>query len=199
MSRSFRGGREARGTVAAGQNNTMSDDELLAAFEDGSLPHVSWTHRAHVRVAFVYLSRCALPEAIEQMRIGIRRYNAVHGVSDGPKMGYHETTTQAFVRLIHQVMEMRGPFQNSDAFCECNEELLEKRVLLCYYSRERIMSAQARIGFVEPDLAALDEIGMTYAPSHNTDISSAVPLEPSESPGIDVTGVMSDDAQSHTL
>lgn len=31
----------------------MTDEELLAAFENCSLPHSEWTHRAHVRVAYL--------------------------------------------------------------------------------------------------------------------------------------------------
>lgn len=142
----------------------MSDDELLAGFEDGSLPHAEWTHRAHVRVAFGYLCRFDLEEAIERMREGIRRYNAVHGVEDGPTAGYHETMTQAFLRLIHQAMQVRGPFGDASAFCEGNQELLQKRVLLCYYSRELMNSPQARSVFVPPDLAPLDRLGLKSLP-----------------------------------
>lgn len=148
----------------------MSDDELLAAFEDTSLPLASWTHRAHVRVAFVYLSRFALEEAIQRMRAGIRAYNAAHGVGVGPTMGYHETTTQAFVRLIHAAIETRGPFENSHEFCEGNPELLDRRVLLCYYTRERILSPEAKSGFVEPDLAPLDRLGLQYQPPATGDL-----------------------------
>ena len=139
----------------------MSDDDFLATFEDGSLPFTNWNHRAHVRVAFLYLSRFGLAEAIDRMRSGIKAYNAVHGVEDGPVMGYHETTTQAFMRLIHQALQERGPFQDSHEFCERNPELLDRRVLLCYYTRDRIMEPAAKVRFVEPDIAPLDRIGRT--------------------------------------
>ena len=148
----------------------MNDDELLAAFEDTSLPFASWNHRAHVRVAFGYLSRFALEEAIERMRAGVRAYNAAHGVSDGPMMGYHETTTQAFMRLIDHAMQQRGPFRDSFEFCEGNPELLDRRVLLCYYTRERILRPEAKSGFLEPDLAPLDRIGLQHQPPQTGDL-----------------------------
>jgi hypothetical protein len=103
----------------------MNDDALSAAFESCTLPFTSWSHRMHVRVAFLYLSRFGLDEAIDRMRSGIKAYNAAHGVQDGPGMGYHETTTLAFLRLMQRAVEQRGPFQNSHEFCERNPELLE--------------------------------------------------------------------------
>ena len=33
------------------------DDAFLAAFEDGTLLPEDWTHRAHVRVAYLYAAR----------------------------------------------------------------------------------------------------------------------------------------------
>lgn len=110
----------------------------------------------------MYLSRLGLTDAIDRMRSGIKAYNSVHGVEDGPLMGYHETTTQAFMRLIHQALRNRGPCQDSHQFCEQNPELLDRRVLLCYYTRDRIMDPAATVGFVEPDIAPLDQIGLSF-------------------------------------
>jgi [ribosomal protein S5]-alanine N-acetyltransferase len=134
----------------------FSDDgSLLAAFESCTYPLEQWNHRAHIRVAFLYLSRCGLDQAIDRMRSGIQAYNAVHGVEDGPETGYHETTTQAFMRLIHNAIKERGPFQDSHQFCDGNPELLDRRVLLRYYTRDQIMTPEAKARFVEPDLAPL--------------------------------------------
>ena len=140
----------------------MNDDDFLKAFEDNTLPFTYWNHRAHVRIAFLYLSRLGLDDAIDRMRSGIKAYNAVHGVKDGPSTGYHETTTQAFMRLIHEAIRKRGPFQDSHEFCERDPELLDRRVLLGYYTRDRIMEPAAKTGFVEPDIAPLDQAGLNF-------------------------------------
>jgi hypothetical protein len=137
----------------------MNDISLLAAFEDGALPSEDWNHRAHVRVAFLYLSRLGLTEAIDRMRSGIQAHNAAHGVEDSLHAGYHETTTQAFMQLIHLAIHKRGPFRDSQHFCEQHPELLDRRVLLEYYTRERIMSLEAKERFLAPDLAPLDRSG----------------------------------------
>lgn len=137
----------------------MTDDELLTAFESCVLPKKQWSHQAHVRVGFVYVSRLGLDGAMTRMRSSLLAYNALHG-GDGP--GYHETTTRAFLQLIHQAIQVRGPFADSDSFCHRSPELLDPRVLLCYYTWDRIMSRETKQGFVEPDIAPLSRIGLAY-------------------------------------
>jgi putative acetyltransferase len=131
------------------------DPELLAAFENCTLPCDQWTHRAHVRIGYLYASQLALEEATARMRSGLRAINAVHGTPDSLERGYHETITIAFLRLILAAIEQHGPFQSSQAFCESRPELLDKNALLQYYSRDRIKSHTAKARFVEPDLAHL--------------------------------------------
>ncbi len=43
----------------------MSDDEFVAAFENCTLPLESFRHADHVRMAFLYLARYPLLEAIQ--------------------------------------------------------------------------------------------------------------------------------------
>jgi hypothetical protein len=140
----------------------MNDEELFTAFENGSLPADAWNHRAHVIVAVSYLMRLGLEDAIVQIRRGIQYQNTRHGVQDTPTQGYHETTTQAFMRLIQATMISWGPFQNPSDFCNRCPQLLNRRVLLCYYSRDCIMQPQAKSTFVEPDLAPFDRVGLRY-------------------------------------
>ena len=131
------------------------DDELLAAFEGLTLPFDQWTHRAHVRVAYLYTSRSDSASAIERMRAGVKAYNAANQVPEAIDRGYHETTTVAFMRLIHAAVSIHGLAPSSEAFCDRHPELLMKRVLLKFYTRGRIMSAEAKGTFIEPDLAPL--------------------------------------------
>ena len=57
----------------------MADVELLRAFESCSLPHEEWTHRAHVRVAYLYASRNDIATATDIMRASVKRYHAATG------------------------------------------------------------------------------------------------------------------------
>lgn len=133
------------------------DDRLLQSFEDCTLPFCEWTHRAHLRVAWQFLTRLPFDTALNRIRNGIRAYNAAHKVPEALDRGYHETTTVAFMRLIHARLNDGASATSFDAFCAAHPDVLDKRVLLQFYSRERIMSAEAKRTFVEPDLSPLPD------------------------------------------
>ena len=126
----------------------MIDDEFLIAFEDCTLPFGCWDHRAHVRVAFCYASRHELQEATNHMRSGIKACNKANDVPEAIDRGYHETVTQAFMRLIRAANRLTGPHRCSDEFCEAHPELLDRFVLRQFYSRERIMTMEANAWLV---------------------------------------------------
>lgn len=136
-------------------HNRASDQELVAAFEAASLPKEAWTHEAHVRVGFLYARQCGLATAISRMRAGLIALNAAHQAPDELERGYHETITQAFVRLIDAAASRQKEWPSSGAFCAAHPELLDKNVLGRFYSRDRLISWEAKTSFVEPDLAAL--------------------------------------------
>jgi hypothetical protein len=133
----------------------MDDAVLLAEFEACTLPLEQWTHRAHLRVAFLYLRKYGLDAAILRMRVGIQRFNATNQIPEAIDRGYHETVTQAWLRLIGVALTSESSPLASEVFLNAHPELGEKRVLQQFYSRERIMSWEAKREFVEPDLAPL--------------------------------------------
>jgi len=133
----------------------MNDEEHLRRFEDHNLPHAQWTHRAHLKVAYLYLLKLPYPEALERLRTGIQAYNAAHGIQDTPTGGYHETMTQVWLQLVSAALHQFGPAESADAFFDAQTQLSDKRTPLLYYSRDRLMSAEAKRSFVTPDLTAL--------------------------------------------
>lgn len=139
----------------------MTDSELLQRFEDCTLPFDLWTHRAHVKVAFLYLREQPFDVALEKLREGIKAYNAANDVPDGPLEGYNETTTHAFLRLVHVTMQAYGelyPTPDAETFCQTHPQILNKHVLRLFYSPERRGHPDAKTRFVEPDLTALPEV-----------------------------------------
>jgi hypothetical protein len=131
----------------------MTDEEFLEAFEECRIPKELWTHQAHVRMAWLYLSRWPLEEVIPIVREGINRYNRSLGNTEG----YHETITLAFLTLIDQQVDREGEGATFAAFSERNPILFDRTLpaLLEYYSRDVLYSAEARERFVEPDRAPL--------------------------------------------
>ena len=134
----------------------MSDDEFLAAFEACTLARKLWTHEAHVRMAWLYLSRERSEEASAKICDGIRRYNA----SLGNHKGYHETVTRGYVALIsHRIRSRSAPAETFEVFRSENADLLDRTnpPLLRHYRTETLESPRARATFVAPDLQPFPE------------------------------------------
>jgi len=139
----------------------MTDEELLRQFEQCTLPFAQWTHRSHVKVAYLYLRKMPFDKALEQIRTAIKRYNAANNRPDGPATGYNETTTRALLHLIAAVMAAYGdafPVDNADEFCDKHPQLMSHYILRFFYSPQRRMDPLAKTQFVEPDLTALPKI-----------------------------------------
>ena len=91
------------------------------------------------------------------MRHGIHRLNAALGIEQTPTGGYHETITTFYLWLVWRFLEDAAPRASlsvlaDDLFARYGDRELPLR----YYSRERLMSWEARTTYVEPDLAELE-------------------------------------------
>lgn len=57
----------------------MTTDELIARFEDGTLPGRAFNHAAHVQAAWGYLQRHPLPDALARFSAALQRFAAANG------------------------------------------------------------------------------------------------------------------------
>lgn len=130
----------------------MDDRELWDAFSSSSVPAEAWTHREHLRIAWMFTGRHSIDEAHVLMRVGIIRLNAFHGLVETPARGYHETLTRVWLVLI-AALRSTSDAETSAAFVDAHGAQLGRDAVLSHYSRERITSVRARAVFVEPDLA----------------------------------------------
>lgn len=130
----------------------MSDAALIAAFEACTIPKTEWTHEAHVRTAWIYLTTRSYDDALAALRSGIPKYNR----SLGNTTGYHDTITVAFARIIAARID-KFPASGFDEFRRLNDDLFCKSPspLARYYSKDRLSSAEAIESFIEPDLVTL--------------------------------------------
>jgi hypothetical protein len=142
------------GLQAAMKLLVMDDEVLWAAFRDRSLPATQWTHREHLRIAWMHLAHWSLDEAHSRMRVGIIRLNTAHGLEETMTRGYHETLTRVWLVLVGAARaENRAP--DSAVFLSRNADRLGKDVPLRHYRREHLFSPTARSIFVPPDLEPL--------------------------------------------
>lgn len=134
-------------------------EHFVKAFEACTLPKSLWTHHAHLTVALWYLTRQDLGEATLNIRYGIQRYNESCGVLMTRDGGYHETITLFYIWAIGKYLEEAG---RKRSLVRLREGLLEsplgdRKFPLTYYSKERLMSWEARTRWIEPDLKPLEE------------------------------------------
>lgn len=132
-------------------------EELVAAFEDLTLPKEKWTHAAHLTVAMFYLLRHPREEATRRTRDGIRAYNAAVGTDPG---AYHETITLAWIRIVAAFLRRHaGREVTQDALAAAlTDTWARSGALLAFYTKERLFSPEARARWLEPDLAPIDDV-----------------------------------------
>lgn len=137
-----------------GTYRTLGEIEnLIRAFKECTLPRRYWTHQAHLTVALWYLFHYSEMEATNCIRSGILRYNAAVGIQANPSGGYHETITLFWIRTIAKFLDAEGAYRPMVDIANKVIELYgKKNLLLEYYSRDRLMSWEARTSWVEPDL-----------------------------------------------
>jgi hypothetical protein len=133
-------------------------DELLTSFRSCTLPRDAWTHLAHLRVGAWHVHHLGAETALASLRAGIRRLNDSHGTVNSAHSGYHETITAAYVRLIDLFLATFAagvPFDERLAALGASPLGDDRSILLRYWSRERLMSPEARSAWLAPDLAPL--------------------------------------------
>jgi hypothetical protein len=131
-------------------------DALVQAFEACTLPRSQWTHGAHLSVALWYLRNHSANEAAAAIRSGIKRYNDANGVRTTQTGGYHETMTLFWTCAVSFYLGQAGGARSILALANGMLRLFRNKNLpLEYYTRERLMSSQARTSWVEPDLKPL--------------------------------------------
>ena len=127
----------------------MTDEELITQFESGSVPAAEFHHADHVRVAFAYVSRYPLLQALEKFSAALRCFAA----SQGKPNLYNETITWAYLFLIHERISRTAERQTWEQFATENPDLLTWKdgVLKRYYAEETLQSDLAKRVFVLPD------------------------------------------------
>ena len=133
-------------------------ESLVSAFESCLLPREDWTHRAHLTVALWYLLRHDIGVATKLIREGIKRFNEAKGIITTKTSGYHETITLFYIHIVNKHLQHESGADNSIVLLmnSLMQRYGEKSLPLEYYSKERLMSWEARSGWLEPDLKPLD-------------------------------------------
>jgi hypothetical protein len=116
-----------------------------------------WTHEAHLAATTYLLLRRPDVDVDKQLPGIIRRFNESVGGVNSATEGYHETITRVF---LHGVRLFLAEADLDEPLHELVNDLLVSPMgrrdwPLRFYSRDRLLSVEARRSFVPPDLTAL--------------------------------------------
>ena len=128
---------------------SKSDREFQAAFEAGAYAPADFSHRAHVRLAYVYLATNDVERATTLMRSAIVNFLKHHSIAPTK---YHETLTHAWILAVFHFMHRTREATSADDFINRTPLLMDSRIMLTHYSADRLFSPAARAAFVQPDL-----------------------------------------------
>lgn len=137
-----------------GMKHSVTSDDLkfCSDFESGRIDPGTFNHRAHVRLAYVYLVEYGTDGAADRMRASLINFLERNGIDTSR---YHETMTSSWILAVRHFMERSAPAGSADAFIDANATLLDTRIMMTHYSAEVLFSPDARARFVEPDLDAI--------------------------------------------
>jgi hypothetical protein len=138
----------------------LSDDAVAHVGEGllaRTLPRAEWTHEAHLAATIYLVLKHAEIDLDGELPGIISRYNESVGGVNSDTEGYHDTITRAYLRGIRLFLEEAD---TGRPIHELVNELLMSPMgrrdwPLRFWSKDRLMSVEARRGWVEPDIAAM--------------------------------------------
>lgn len=126
----------------------MTNEELILQFESNAVPDDAFHHADHVRLAFAYLCRYPVLQALDRFATALKRFAEAGGKSQL----YHETITYSYFFLIRERMARCDAVEWEDFACRNPDLLIWKDGILTRYYRESTLKSDlARNVFVFPD------------------------------------------------
>ena len=128
---------------------SSDDRQFCADFSECRVSPDDFNHRAHVRLAYIYLAEHDTDTALALMRSALLAFIQHNNV---PVAKYHETLTRAWILAVRHFMAISPAADSADSFIASNPSLLDSKIMLTHYSTEVLFSPEARARFVEPNL-----------------------------------------------
>lgn len=125
-----------------------SHEETYEAFINGELGKDEWTHEAHLVTCWMALRTRTAADALAHLRESIQAHNCGIGIQNTAASGYHETMTAYYVTAIDE-LDADSPEALFD------EPSVDREAMLKHWTKDALMSAEARAAWLEPDIAPL--------------------------------------------
>jgi len=132
---------------------SAADLSFLQAFEGCKVLPEEFSHREHVRIAYIYLCDHDVDSTCDKVRDALCRFLKHLGIE--PSSKYHVTITRAWILVVEDTMKCTPDARSAAGFISANPSLLDADLLNSHYSGSVLTSSAARTTFVEPDLCSL--------------------------------------------
>lgn len=131
--------------------HSPSNDDLifLQRVEACRIAAADFDHRAHLRLAYIYLADDTADSAYTKMREALSRLLEYLGAD--PSI-YHDTLTRAWLLAVRHFMEKTRTCTSAEDFIAQNPQMLDASIMMTHYSPEQLHCDAARRQFLEPDL-----------------------------------------------
>jgi len=113
---------------------SKEDHEFKNQVEACEFPVSEFDHKAHIRLAYVYLVADNTELAIQLMRDALTALLKYAGID--PSQKYHETLTEAWILAVHHFMNKTESSESADDFINKNTVLLDSNIMMTHYSAE---------------------------------------------------------------
>ena len=134
-------------------HHPLTDSEFEHQFAAGTLDPSLFNHKAHVRLAWIHVSRYGVERAIENICAQIRSFAEAHGDKDK----FNVTVTIAAVRAVDHFMR-RSETTDFESLISEHPRLIHsfKELLSYHYTTDIFRSATAKKAYLEPELLPFD-------------------------------------------
>lgn len=131
----------------------ITDNEFEKQFREGSLNPAIFTHEAHLRLAYIHISKYDIDAAIDNIRSQIKNY--VDRL--GARNRYNETLTVAAIKAVYHFMRKSGTDNFRDFITE-NPRLKTnfKDLLSFHYRMDIFNSPLAKEKYLAPELLSFE-------------------------------------------
>ncbi len=130
-------------------NIELSDNAFEREFMNCTLPSSSFSHEAHLRLAWIHISKYGIDMAIENICNQLMNYVAKAGAMDK----YNTTLTIASVKMVNHFVSKSASDNFPDFILEFPQLKSNFRELIdSHYDVDIFNSKQAKEKYIEPDL-----------------------------------------------
>lgn len=130
----------------------LNDDDFLNEFE--LCTSTNWSHKTHLRMAWLYLTRNDRRVAVNKIFDGIKNFIQTSPIAR--KTTFHFTMTYFWIQMVDLAIAQSPKGVNFETFLSLNPHLMNGGLFLEYYKKETLLNNPiARQEMVLPDIKPL--------------------------------------------